>query len=217
VTDVVNGRPARRSRAEQQASTRASLVAAAAEVMAERGVAGTTVEEVTARAGFTRGAFYSNFADKDALVDAVLEARMAYEVADLTPLVVDAATPADLMAALRARGADADARTWRLLLAELRLHALRSPELRPRLAAWEEQQRAGYRAVVEHVLALGGIDPPADLDLVALMIQVLDDGIANHHEIEGDAIAPQAFLDALDLLLRAAAALAAGSTVVPPP
>jgi len=46
---------------------------------------------------------------------------------------------------------------------------------------------------------------------------VLDHGIATHHAIEGDAIAPQAFLDALDLLLRAVAALAVGSTVTPPP
>jgi len=213
VTPTVNERPVRRTRVEQQAATRAALVAAAAEVMAERGVAGTTVEEVTTRAGFTRGAFYSNFADKDALVDAVLDARTAHEIADLTPLVVEAATPAELMAALRRRGGDEDARTWSLLLAELRLHALRSPELRPRLAAWEQQQRDGYRTVVQHVLALGDITPPADLDLVALIIQVLDDGIATHHAIEGDAIAPQAFLDALDLLLRAAAALA----VTPPP
>ena len=83
MSEGVNERPVRRTRAEQQAATRAALVAAAAEVMAERGVAGTTVEEVTARAGFTRGAFYSNFADKDALVDAVLDARTAHEVADL--------------------------------------------------------------------------------------------------------------------------------------
>jgi AcrR family transcriptional regulator len=212
VTETVNGPPARRTRVEQQAATRAALVAAAAAVMAERGVAGTTVEEVTARAGFTRGAFYSNFADKDALVDAVLEARMAHDVADLTPLVAEATSPADLVDALRRRSGGADAATWRLLLAELQLHALRSPELRPRLAAWEQEQRAGYRAVIEHVLALGGIAPPADLDLIALIVQVLDDGIAMHHDIEGDAIAPKAFLDSLDLLIRAAAALA----VTPP-
>lgn len=215
MSDEVNARRPRRTRAEQQAATRAALVAAAAEVMAERGVAGTTVEEVTARAGFTRGAFYSNFADKDALVDAVLDARMAYEIADLTPLVAAATTPDDLMAALRRRGGGPDVRTWRLLLAELQLHALRVPELRPRLAAWHQQQRDGYRAVVEHVLALGGITPPADLDLVALIIQVLDDGIANHHDVEGDAIAPQAFLDAVDLLLRAAAALSGPTPAAP--
>lgn len=183
--------------------------------MAERGVAGATVEEITARAGFTRGAFYSNFDGKDELVGAVLEARTAHEIADLAPLVTEAANPTDLMAALRVRGGRDAARTWRLLLAELRLHALRSPDLRPRLAAWEQQQRAGYREVVAHVLALGGIEPPADLDLIALIVQVLDDGIATHHDIEGDGIAPQAFLDAIDLLLRAAAALSP-SGVDPP-
>lgn len=207
MSDDVNERPARRTRAEQQAATRAALIEAAAEVMAERGVAGTTVEEVTARAGFTRGAYYSNFRTMDDLVGAVLEARTAQDVADLTPLVVSATTADELMAALRGRGAAEDQSTWRLLLAELRVHALRSPELRPRLAAWEQRERAAYRDLIAHVFALGGIAPPADPDLMALIVQVLDDGIAMHHDIEGDGIAPQAFLDAMELLLRAAAAL----------
>ncbi len=217
MNEDVNGRPARRTRAEQQAVTRAALVAAATEVMADRGIAATTVEEVTARAGYTRGAFYSNFRDKDELLTAVLDARTAHEVADLTPLVTGATSPADLMAALRDRGADRDASTWNRLRAELRLHALRNPELRPRLAEWEQQQRAGYRAVVTHVLALGGIELPADAELIALIVQVLDDGIAMHHEIEGDGIAPKAFLDALDLLLRAAAALPGQGPTSPSP
>lgn len=220
MSDEVNGRPPRRSRAEQQAATRAALVVAAVEVLAERGFHGTTVEEVTARAGFTRGAFYSNFADKEDLVGAVLDARATREVADIAPLVAGAATPADLVAALRARGGDhgRDDVTWRRVMAELRLHALRSPSLRERLAAWEAQQRAGYRAGLELVLTRAGIPLPADPDLLALMVQVLDDGIALHHEIEGGAIAPQAFLDALALLLRAAGALgdADGPTVTPP-
>lgn len=37
---------------------------------------------------------------------------------------------------------------------------------------------------------------------------MLDHGVALHHEIELDAIAPHTFFDALDLLLRAAIALA---------
>ena len=69
------------------------------------------------------------------------------------------------------------------------------------------EARRGYRGLIAHVFALGGIAPPADPDLLALIVQVLDEGIAMHHDIEGDGIAPQAFLDAMELLLRAAAAL----------
>lgn len=53
--------------------TRARLVEAAAGVFAERGVDGASVELICERAGFTRGAFYSNFATKEQLLFAVTE------------------------------------------------------------------------------------------------------------------------------------------------
>ena len=46
-------------------STRARLLDAAAEVFAEVGLGEASVERICERAGFTRGAFYSNFASKD--------------------------------------------------------------------------------------------------------------------------------------------------------
>src|SRR5688572_28670792 len=53
--------------------TRALLFEAAADVFAEYGVGGATVEEIASAAGFTRGDFYSNFATKDELVLAMLD------------------------------------------------------------------------------------------------------------------------------------------------
>ena len=55
--------PATRSRE----NTRARLLEAAAQVFAEAGLDGASVEAVCERAGFTRGAFYSNFESKDEL------------------------------------------------------------------------------------------------------------------------------------------------------
>ena len=55
--------PATRSRE----NTRARLLDAAAQVFAEVGLDGASVEAVCDRAGFTRGAFYSNFESKDEL------------------------------------------------------------------------------------------------------------------------------------------------------
>ena len=40
------------------------MLEAAAAVFAERGFYGASVEEIAERAGYTRGAFYSNFADR---------------------------------------------------------------------------------------------------------------------------------------------------------
>jgi AcrR family transcriptional regulator len=66
----------RLTRSERQAETRAALIEAAGEVFLERGFAGASVEEITARAGFTRGAFYSNFASKEELLTELLHARI---------------------------------------------------------------------------------------------------------------------------------------------
>jgi AcrR family transcriptional regulator len=49
-------------------ATRERVLEAAGEVFAERGFHGASVEDICERAGFTRGAFYSNFSSKDDLV-----------------------------------------------------------------------------------------------------------------------------------------------------
>jgi AcrR family transcriptional regulator len=55
-------------------TTRELLLDAALAVFARDGIAATTVEHMCAQAGFTRGAFYSNFATKEELL-AALRAR----------------------------------------------------------------------------------------------------------------------------------------------
>src|ERR1700743_3937855 len=53
--------------------TREKLFEAAARVFEEQGIGGASIEAVAAAAGFTRGAFYSNFKSKDELIIAMLE------------------------------------------------------------------------------------------------------------------------------------------------
>ena len=49
-------------------ATRERLLEAARELLAESGMQAATVERITERAGFTRGAFYSNYATMDDLI-----------------------------------------------------------------------------------------------------------------------------------------------------
>lgn len=59
------------TRSESQAHTRQCLVDAATDMIASSGVESLVLDDVASRAGFSRGAFYSNFADKSELVGAV--------------------------------------------------------------------------------------------------------------------------------------------------
>lgn len=62
----------RRTRVEME-ETRASLLATARNVFSERGYAATSMDDLTAQAGLTRGALYHHFGDKKGLLLAVVE------------------------------------------------------------------------------------------------------------------------------------------------
>ncbi|MBX3312996.1 MAG: TetR/AcrR family transcriptional regulator [Actinobacteria bacterium] len=196
--------PVRLSRIEQQARTRSTLIEAAAEAFAEHGVGGASVEDICARAGFTRGAFYSNFENREDLFLAVLDNLEEQEVAGVVPLFEDHPDPPTLVDRLRARDTEGAPLTSTLLLAELRAHAMRSPVARARLADFDRRQRAAYRVAIEQLLH--GAAPPADLDLLALIAQSVVDGINVRHQYD-PTVARHADLDALALLLDALQAL----------
>ncbi|WP_422421441.1 TetR/AcrR family transcriptional regulator [Pseudomonas sp. GZD-222] len=62
----------RRTRTEME-ETRATLLATARKVFSERGYAETSMDDLTAQAGLTRGALYHHFGDKKGLLAAVVE------------------------------------------------------------------------------------------------------------------------------------------------
>ncbi|GAA0953816.1 TetR/AcrR family transcriptional regulator [Kribbella koreensis] len=64
----------RLTRAESQARTRETLVATAIELFLRDGYAATSLEKVADEAGFSKGAVYSNFRNKDELCLAVVDA-----------------------------------------------------------------------------------------------------------------------------------------------
>ena len=74
--------------------TREHLLAAAAQVFAERGFYGATLDEVARVAGFTKGAVYSNFDSKDDLFLALFKANYEREMAQLVATLESSVVPA---------------------------------------------------------------------------------------------------------------------------
>lgn len=62
----------RRTRVDME-ETRASLLATARQCFSQRGYADTSMDDLTAQAGLTRGALYHHFGDKKGLLAAVVE------------------------------------------------------------------------------------------------------------------------------------------------
>lgn len=126
--------PARTARRD---ATRERVLDAAREVFAERGVIGATVEEICDRAGFTRGAFYSNFADKADLLGALIAREHGRLLAMLdenfsamgAAVAAAQADPTGLLAPLvdRILASVPGDRLMSLVQTELEIHAIREP------------------------------------------------------------------------------------------
>jgi AcrR family transcriptional regulator len=69
--------PGQTAREATKQETREALIRAAAELFAKQGLDAPSLDAVCARAGFTRGAFYVHFADREELIEAVMEAATA--------------------------------------------------------------------------------------------------------------------------------------------
>lgn len=77
-------------------ATRARLMEAASAEIVERGYHATTIEHIAERAGFTRGAFYSNFDSKEQLFAEALDAGRKALLLDLDARLAASELPADL-------------------------------------------------------------------------------------------------------------------------
>jgi len=113
-------------------NTRARLLAAGLEVFAERGVKRVTVDELVAAAGFTRGAFYSNFSSIEEVFFAVFEdqaTRMLQLVRTAIESVPEGEFSLDSLG-LVFEALHPHARRWYLIQTEFVLLALRSEEAR---------------------------------------------------------------------------------------
>lgn len=141
---------ARLTRAEQQQRTRDELVAAAERRFTAQGFHATSVEQVAADAGFTKGAVYSNFASKEDLFFAVYERRAQRAIAEIEQAIEEDGPLEGVVrlstAAMRRRESDDG---WLAAFFEFWAHVIRHPEHRARFAAIHGQAQEPLVAAVE--------------------------------------------------------------------
>ncbi|MFI9048358.1 TetR/AcrR family transcriptional regulator [Streptomyces sp. NPDC053427] len=94
---------ARRTQADRRATTRSALLEAAARGLSRYGYANLALERVATEAGYTRGALYHQFANKEELALAVVEWVHETWDAEVGQLAADEADPVDALMAI-ARG-----------------------------------------------------------------------------------------------------------------
>jgi AcrR family transcriptional regulator len=172
--------------------TRQRLFAAAAAVFIRDGIAGASVEDICAEADLTRGALYSNFADKNELVMAMIDDHVDRNMAELDRLNETAAAPTDFIALIESphRRRDGPLDINSVLQMEFTLYALRNPDNRPRLAEHQRRWRDVIGAVVRADCERLGVDPPMPVEDAAAMILAMDNGYLLSEMIEPGSYTP---------------------------
>jgi len=164
-------------------NTRARLLEAAALVFAEEGLDGATVEAVCERAGFTRGAFYSNFESKDELflelAGTVSAERLTAVRARVTELNEAGALAQDCDATTlvqQVMDTGKDDRLGVMLLSEIRLRALRDHAWGKAYLKQEQEMVAGIARIIDDIAATGTISLRVDSEVAARMLLIIWEG-----------------------------------------
>ncbi|MGV8881850.1 MAG: TetR/AcrR family transcriptional regulator [Rhodoglobus sp.] len=152
-----------RSTTRSRENTRARLLDAAAEVFAGVGLDAASVEAVCDRAGFTRGAFYSNFESKDELF-LELAARVTSERVNAVKARVKAweTNPSfaeglldPLQLVEQVLDIDGDDRLGILLMSEIRNHALRDPVLAAAYLKQDDEMVGSVTQIISDIVRAG--------------------------------------------------------------
>lgn len=183
--------------------TKERLFEAAAEVFEERGIGAASIETIAAAAGFTRGAFYSNFSSKDDLIVAMLEDHVERSIAYHRELLARHRTPDDYVAALRATERSRHDPLGRapLLHMELILYVARAEKRRPELAKRLRARRKLVADIVSSTMLAEG-KVVADPSWASSMLLALEDGFRLHRLIDPDSTPADSFFRAVNDLRK---------------
>ncbi|WP_431220881.1 TetR/AcrR family transcriptional regulator [Leifsonia xyli] len=163
--------------------TRARLLDAAFDVFAEHGVRAASVEMIAEAAGFTRGAFYSNFSSKEELFFALMEREKTMRLEQLNTGVEQFLTPLvgeqggglgdeDVLQTItRILELQSDDRRWWLVQAEFQLMALRDHSIAADYLRYHDEFFADLTEIVVEALDSAGrrftIDPEEAVRVIA--------------------------------------------------
>ena len=180
----------RLTRAEKKAETRARLLESATAVFAEKGMARGSIDDVAEHAGFTKGAFYANFASKEELFLALLDEHFA----DVLERVDRAISGDDDLLDQAREGAASFMRfiaadpDWERLFFDFSAHAMRNEGFRAELVDRRRALRAGIATLLQRRVDQLGIEPPVPVPDIAMMVFAMADGIALQRLLDPDAL-----------------------------
>lgn len=195
----------RLTRAEKRAQTRDALLDAAERVFVREGFQGASVEKITVEAGFSRGAFYSNFSSKEELFAEVLQdrvysvyRRMVAERLDAPDRMPSERETGEQLAEMQASGTG---RSLFSLWLELLAAAGRDEELKGLAARFWSGNRALTAQLIE-AAERPEAPLPVPAEHIATASIAFDIGLAIQHFVDPEAVPLELYPELFELLFR---------------
>lgn len=192
----------RKSREESQAITRDRLLEAASKLFCKYGVEATSIDYVAEEAGYSRGAFYSNFKNRDDLVCAVLEREFTQGQRRFQE-IVDTESPEGLLVALRQYYVNhATDPQGCILGVAIQMYAFQNSKVRGKIADLYRRDRdrkleclmQGAKLLADH-----GVNLPAEPDTLLLALTSLANGLCISWMVDQESIDINKVRKALEL------------------
>ena len=182
--------------------TRAALIASARHLFATRGFEGASLDEIAEAAGYTRGAIYRHFANKEDLFFAVNDS-VSTEILDTFAEELDLEETSAVddnahYAAMWMKALAGNDELWALNV-EWSLFQYRNPSVRERSAEMLRENRQRVAAFMEHYMSAQGFRFKLPVETVAAMLLNAADGFATTARLDPDA--ERLFATFLDLFL----------------
>jgi AcrR family transcriptional regulator len=170
----------RLNREESQARTRSLLIEAARSEIVKKGFALASVRDIAEAAGFSQGAFYSNFPDKEAILLELVQRHQSEERAKIEATLGQAqGDVANAMAGIEKWASTINSDPgFAVLATELQLQALRSPSFAQGYNDLNRKHRRALGTLVGRMFELFGKKLPGDPVEIATAFIALGRGMA---------------------------------------
>ncbi|MGT2477273.1 TetR/AcrR family transcriptional regulator [Paraburkholderia terrae] len=168
----------RLTRAQRKEQTRQHLLEAAREMFVQKGLAATSVEDIAEAAGYTRGAFYSNFGDKRELLIELLRRDDDRAREKLHEIMETGGTPEEMKErAITYCGEQFLERECFPLWLEARLIAYRDTAFRVCFDAFRRERLGQVREYISMLSGRNGRPLQLQADALAIGLVSLCDGL----------------------------------------
>jgi AcrR family transcriptional regulator len=208
------------SREQSREQTRERLLEASHAVFIQKGFALASVEDISAAAGYSRGAFYSNFDDKTELFFELLR-RESVEIDSEIQRMLQAPTadPVQIQRQIAAYyGQLYKDESCSLLWMEARIVALRDEKFRTQFNTFLDGRHKQIATFVETFSRITGEPPAAPPQQIAIGLMALCEGVSFAHRCDPQRINESTAEAVLSLFLSSVMAMppASPATSIPP-